>query len=233
MKSSFFLFPLLVACLFIACNKNNLSPSSVAAFNIVNASIGSQGLVINFSDTIVPYFAASEYTVGFGSSALFSPLTGKRPLVLTDLTDTAIPILKTNYQLNPGGIYSLFISGSISAPDTIFSKDNIPLYGLTDSLTGVRFVNLSEGSNPLSIDIAGNPNMSVLNSLPYKNISVFQSFPANSTAAANGYAFEFRDGISDSLLVSYPLNIVINKNQTLAFYGNSAIGFNVLAIANY
>lgn len=224
---------ILFSTILFSCGKQNVNPSTnLASFNIINVATNSSGMVANFSDSASAFL--TYYSIGYGSAYLYSPESGNRPLVLADLSDTAKPFLNTTYNLKLGGIYSLFVSGDVSAPDTLMTQDMIPNYPFGgDSVTGVRFVNLSKGGNPISIDIAGIPNTSVNSSLAYRTITSFQSFPATSTATANGYTFEFRDAVSDSLLATFPLNIVAFKSQTLSFYGNATVGLNVMSMNNY
>ncbi len=105
--------------------------------------------------------------------------------------------------------------------DSLLTPDVIPYYPYTgDSLTGIRFVNLSKWSNPISIDIQGSPNIELVSSLSYKVITTFQPLSANGAAQANGYNLEFRDEITDSVLATYSINIVLFESQTLAFLRN-------------
>jgi hypothetical protein len=219
--------------LLISCGKTGLTASQVVSFNLINAQVGSLGIVPAFaaSGTIV-YNGASS--VGYGSSFLYSTFSGKNPLTLAQVSDTTTPFFSGTFTLKLGGIYSLFVAGDVIGSDTLFSIDNIPVYPFGgDSVTGVRLVNLSKGTNPISVDIAGTPNTPVTANVAYKDITAFQSYAANTAAITTGYTFEFRDAISDSLLTTFALNIVPFKSQTLAFYGNATVGFAVMSINNF
>ena len=131
-----------------------------------------------------------------------------------------------------GNLYSLFITGTDTAsPDYVFVQDTVTQR--TDSTAGIRFVNLSAESNPVSIDIKGQANGVVVPSLTYKGITGFMSFPA--TSAISSYIFEFRDVIGGNLLASYTLsgvnthsptvaNTVLFRNLTIALIGQPAGG---------
>ena len=135
-----------------------------------------------------------------------------------------------------GGIYSLFLAGSDTTQvDTMFVRDNIPYYPVSgDSITGVRFVNLSKGGNPVLITLQSDATHTpIQNNIAYKTITAFAPYPANGNAQMKGYNFEFRDAVSDSVLATSYLNIYLFKSQTLAFYGNANIGYSVMSINNF
>jgi hypothetical protein len=210
----------------MACTKTN-NASTVAAVNIINVSPGTPSIYVNFWGDSAYYTVP---TVGYGSYVLFSIPAKNASLYLA--TDTIKPFFNGPFPLKAGQIWSLFLAGQSGVPDTLLLQDNIPHLSQTDSLTGVRFLNLAQGSNPISIDVQGASGQ-VTSNLPYKGVFGFQSFSANAAATTAGYVFEFRDGVSDSLLASYPLNIVPNLNQTLIFYGSASNGLSVMSENNY
>jgi hypothetical protein len=111
-------------------------------------------------------------------------------------------------------------------------QDMPPYHPSTDSTAGIRFVNLSAGSNSVSIDIQGNPNTPILSSLPYKDITNFELFAANTAAQINGYTFEFRDASSGNLLTTYTYAVSPFQNITICFIGSEdpTVGVPVSAI---
>jgi hypothetical protein len=232
----------LLVLLFLAsefsCTKTSIPPGT-SALNIVNTMVGSTGLVTNFSgslgskttDTFRYYAFAPQ--VYYGSANEISSYYGQTPLAISDFSDTTKVLLNVSLNLPINSIHTLFVTGSISSPDSLFTSDQVPYYPVSgDSVTGVRFVNLSTGSNPVRIDISGSSD-TLLSGLAYKSISPFQPLPANAMSQANGYTLEFRDAISDSLLVTYSLNIFLFKSQTLAFYGSPASGLTVMSYNNF
>jgi len=239
MKSS--LCYILLICLFWqSCIKSN-NFTGTSAFTIINAIPASNNLVTNFQGTGTGktptsfglYITANQ--VGYGSALEFGNYNGITNLILVQTSDTILPLFAGTFNFKPGGIYTLFLTGTDTLHiDTLFSQDNVSYYPYNgDSLTGVRFVNLVTGSNPVSVDIQSSPDsIPVLPSLPYKALSAFQPFSANSNAMNTGYNFEFRDG-SGNVLASTRLNILPFKSQTLALYGNASIGYNVMIINNY
>lgn len=228
MRLYFIFFAFVTAFAVAACSKSN-NLSTVAAVNIINVSPSSPSIYINFWGSPAEYYTLP--IAYYGSSTLFSiPAQNANLSLIIDTTSK--PFFNGAFTLRPGQIWSLFLSGLSGVPDTLLVRDNIPILTPADSLTGVRFVNLVQGGNPISIDIQGTSGQ-IANNLPYKGVEDFQTFSANSTANNEGYVFEFRDAISDSLLASTPLNIVRNKSQTLVFYGSASAGLSILSVNNY
>jgi len=164
-----------------------------------------------------------------------------------DTTVKSTPLYNFTLALSNNSIHSLFLTGTVSAPDTLYTSDVLPYYPPGDSVVGIRFVNLSPGSNPISVNITGNPLGSEANSLAYKGLSNFHQYPA--TSSISSYTFEFHDVATGNMLASYTLNGINNigsvfstnnyvyRNYTLALIGaNDSTGTfaqNCLLINNY
>ena len=220
------LFSLLTAeVLFsLACNKQNsiVVPTPTSAVNIVNASVNSSPLVPNFSNDTIKWFANAQ-TIGYGSSFEYSVASGNNViLAISQTSDTATVIFKASLNLKPRGIYSLFYCGepSQNGADTLFIEDQIPFYGITDSVVGVRFVNLVFGNTAISVNIQGDSVGSEIASLRYKGVSNFKSYPATSDVVS-GYTFEIRDAVSGTLLSTFTYSsFILFKNVTLVISGD-------------
>jgi hypothetical protein len=228
------LFILAAAVVLYSCGKSNNSNPTVSAFNIINAVNNSQGIIPNFGDSSIVY--ATHQQVPYASSYLFSPSTGTSPLTLVQATDTSHIFFSGNFKLIPGGIYSLFVSGdTLTGTDTLYSVDNIPYYPVTDSVIGIRFVNLSKASLPMSVNIQGTPTP-IANNLTYRQLTAFQTLPAI-LSVGGSYTFEVRDAVSDSLLTTYTLNFSPLKSQTLVIAGqelvNATVPLNMFSVNNY
>jgi hypothetical protein len=240
-KSLYFLCVLNALCIVASCKKSN-SVKGTSALTIVNIIPGSNNLVTNFfapqpggkeQDTLMWYASAAE--IGYGRYAELGSYSGNTKLSLSQISDTLQSICDVTLNLQISRIYSFFLTGTDTLHvDTLLTQDQIPYFPYTgDSLTGIRFVNLVTGSNPITIDIQGNPNTTMVGSLPYKGITAFTNLSANTNAQNNGYLFEFRDAISDSVLATYSLNINLLRSQTLAFYGSLSSGLSVMEINNF
>jgi hypothetical protein len=214
----------------LSCTKKKTFPGT-AALTLVNAVPNSTpSLVTNFSGTDpITYSNALKLVYGVvDKTNLALAYTGEQQLAIyryPDTTEHSTPLYNLALNLEPGAIYTLFLTGTLSAPDTMFSIDTPPYHPISDSSLGVRFVNLSSGSDPVSINIAGRANGSEVNGLSYKNMTGFTNYSA--TAAVSKYTFEFRNAATGVLITS--LDVAdINKatfnqrryrNFTLALIG--------------
>jgi len=196
---------LLIAAAFISsCKKTEVKPAG-ADLTIVNAVVGCYSMLTNFNGGGPLYYNSGANQVAYG--LFYAPTdelnhyTGLQHLALYNFPDTLKtdkPIVNLAINLPAGSIHTLFVSGTLESPDTLFVADNVPYHSLSDSTTSFRFVNLSKGSNPVSINLTGQPSGSVVSRLPYKGITKFINFPATSDIGT--YTFEFRDIATDTLI---------------------------------
>ncbi|MDR3712400.1 MAG: hypothetical protein P4L51_06265 [Puia sp.] len=218
------LLMLMVAVL--SCNK----PANVAApaaVNIINAIPTSQGVIPVFGTTDAPHYFANAREIGYGGVALYSPVGGSIALYIVQSSDTgdANPkndVFYGNLNLVAGGIYSLFLAGENTNSDTVFVQDH--LLAFSDSSAAVRFVNLSTGSQPITVNIQGNqPNDTEFGNLSYKAVSEFKKYSAKSSVPGY-YNFEIRDQKTDTLLVTFQWGYTLYRNNTLIISGSEAPG---------
>ena len=231
MKHTFFrqLPVWVLSCTLLACTKQTVSPT--ASLNLINAVPGSTpSLVTNFSGTtpIVWYRTALKLVYGTVDKASQSmSFTGPQKLAVflyPDTTTHSTPLFNLDLHLKPGTINTLFLTGTKTAPDTMLTTDILPYYPISDSSLGIRFVNLSAGSTPVSVNITGLANGSEAGSISYKNITGFKKYPA--TATVSQYNFEFRDAASGALLGSYILaGVNSNVASTAKRYRNFTLAF--------
>ena len=204
--------------IFIAysCQKDINGYSSTAALTIVNASAGNPKIIASASDTMVPYYR-NQAAISYKSFSESGYSAQKTPLIIVGSADTTVTLFRGNLDLKGGGIYSFFITGQVKAVDTLFIQDNIPSY--QDSVAGIRFINLSPGSQPISINLKGNSSTQTeFSSLSYKQPSSFKTYSA--TNGLTKYNFEIRDQSSGNLLISYAWPLVLRKNQTIIICGS-------------
>lgn len=205
----------------LACNKSNTTINSPASLNIINAISNSQPVIPVLGTTgSIQYFSAT--TVSYGTGQLYSPISGPNSIYIVQGTDTANPKLRLfngTLDLAAGDIYSFFVGGDTTNTDTLFVQDHIPVHN--DSTTGVRFVNLSPGSGPISITLDGNPaSQTEFDGLGYKKISSFKTYPANLGASGSQYVFVIRDQATGDSLTSYFWNGFLFKNNTIVISGS-------------
>ena len=196
-----------------SCKKNNVDlPSGGSSLTIVNALVGSSSLVTNFNYNVPLKYYRTAQQISYGAGFEFGNYSGDISLALSQINDTTNTVFKNVISLHKNTVNTLFITGTLASPDSFQTTDNPPYHAPTDSTAGIRFVNLSPGSNPISVDIKGNIAGSEVASLAYKNVSAFKNYAATSNIAS--YVFEFRDVASGTLLASYTLSGVNNGDGT-------------------
>ncbi|SEM62078.1 hypothetical protein SAMN05192574_101207 [Mucilaginibacter gossypiicola] len=206
----------------LSCKKNSLPAISSSSLTIVNALSGGYGLIPNFDSekTLIYYKNAAVITNnGFLE---FSGHLGNIPLSLAPQTDTLHTLYKNNILMEANSIHTLFVTGTIDNTDSYFTTDKVPAFAAADSLIGVRFVNISMGSKPVSINIKGQSN-ALVNGLAYKSASDFLPYAAKKTVPATvSYVFEIRDASTAALITTYTLSSLgtkISKSVTIALKG--------------
>ena len=220
--------------------------------------------VINTSKPIEWFAGANKiyYTLFYQ----YSPLAGNDTVYVVQNTDTLGVGPKATGQMYYGilpfkkwGIYSLFLCGTdTTSPDYLFTADTLPYHGPSDSTVGIRFVNLSAGSNPININVEGSPNGSPISNLSYKGISSFENYICNSSVQNSNYTIVISDAVTGNTLLSltgywgglgtigypgiglYDPNTgapLVFKNGTFAFIGqpgpNAAVPQQLIFIENY
>jgi hypothetical protein len=188
--------------------KKTVYPPAGANLTIVNSVVGCYSLLTNFNGGGPLYYNKNAGQISYGlyytPTDQFNNYSGVQHLALFNFPDTLKtdkPVVSLSINLPPGSIHTLFVSGTLTSPDTMFVSDNIPYHPSSDSTTSFRFVNLSKGSNPVSVNLTGDPSGSVVKNLPYKGITKFINFPA--TGNVGTYTFEFRDIATDTLIAKF------------------------------
>jgi len=250
MKNLIYIFTL-YCLVFFSCSKNNnvLPNSQGTSLNVINGIIGAAPLFVkNNNAGLIFSKIASGNKITYGAYLLSSPLAGQQSYQFIQNTDTLHTLVNLNLNLATGGTYSLFLAGTVSQPDTLLTRDNLPYYPAADSVGGVRFINLSVGAAPVSVDIKGNANGSEVASLPYKGATIFKTYSATHTVSS--YIFELRDAGTGTLIASYTFSGVNNatgtntatntfrfKNHTLALIGQpggtGAAAQKIILVNNY
>lgn len=241
------------------CEKQSQSPGTqaVASLTVINALptsaalipvSGTTGPVTFYNVSASPQYGSFQSfgtigSVSYGANVVLTQTSGSDTFYLVQRNvDTILDAHGKPSQTMFSGIldlagnsaYSLFITGSdTTAPDNLFVHDMLPYHAPGDSTVGIRFVNLSTNSQPVSINIEGLANGSEVQSLAYKDITDFKNYPA--TNDISNYLFVVRDAVTGDSLTSYNLagvnagssssaNTVLFKNLTIALIGQPAGG---------
>ena len=202
--------------------------SPLASLNIVHASVNLGAVKVNFTD-LKGLYSSITTTVAYGANTPYGVNAEVSvPVTIVPVSDTTKPVLASQFTFVNGGIYSLYLAGQSTAVDTVFVKDNIPSY--TDSLYGVRFINLSYNSVPIKVTLSTAPTTVLFSTLAYKQSSDFKSFPGKVTVATD--TFQVRNANTDSILAKYPIVKPRFFNCTLVWKGSwgTTTGTNALGI---
>ncbi len=206
MKKQSFIYACLLAIMLFSCGKATIMPKDAASLNIMNAVVGSQWLATNFKGG-TPYDFYNTLNLQYADPSFttkhYSSYSGEQPLWIYNYPDTTekdLPLLKLILQLPAGSIHSLYVTGTLAQPDTMFVEEHLPYHPLGDSTTSIRFINLSPGSQPLKVTIQGKSSPEAA-SIAYKTMSNFITYPVNVPQADD--VFEFRDAASDALITTF------------------------------
>jgi hypothetical protein len=226
------LFSILIFLLaFGACKKETTQPGAgTSGLTIVNGVVGSNVLRTNFNGTKlgVPYYRNLDILY-YGYSKSYNSYSGQLQLGLYQDT-TSKPVYNLSLEVPVNTIHTLFLMGTPQEPEQLYTTDQLPYHAPADSVIGIRFVNISRGTAPVSVNLVGQANGSEVQSLSYKGATSFKNYPAG--LAISSYKFEFRDQASGTLLDSYTLDginvpgfngssptTLRNKNFTLVLLG--------------
>ena len=134
--------------------------------------------------------------LGFGRNLKVSlPSDIERMITFVSAEDTTTVLLRETVSFGEGEIHSLFLTGSGENIEPVIFQD-FPLSFATDSIMGIRFVNLSPDSGMVTVSREGEM-VAISNDLDFKMASDFNEFSA--TREAGVYTFEFRDANGELL----------------------------------
>lgn len=219
---------------FTSCEKNDAGIPQLTSVNIINAVVNTTAIKVNPFGSAITYNSYTD-SVKFGAFKLYSLHAGtETPLTIVATTDTTKPLFTASLSINAGEYYALFLSGQYPQADTVWARDNFSNY--TDSLIGIRFINLSPNSNAVKINIKGNTTQNEVNSLGYKQLTDFKQYSAK--IANPNYQFEVRDVATSALLASFTLSYTRFHNHTLVIKGLAGVttganAFSVFSVNPY
>lgn len=200
---------MLLCLLMAACSKSKMPPPS-SSLLLVHTVAGAKPLATNFSGDVQGYFrTAKRITYKFynGNFDLINSYPGKSRLKLYQYPDTLakdLPLFDLNLDLTSGSVYTLFLTGTVTEPDTILKKEEIPFFPLKDSAMAIRLINCSKGSGPVTMNLAGEPEGSAAGSCAYKQSSAFKKYPLS--MSISNIVFEIRDAATGTVITTLPIN---------------------------
>jgi hypothetical protein len=205
----------------MSCHKSGDAGGAVS-LNVVNAMAKSTSIIpVIGSDAGISFFKTAQ-TVTYGNAQFYSPWSGANPLYIASGADSSRRLYSGNFNLAPGKIYSFFLAGDTTKPDTLFIQDEIPVY--SDSAAGIRLVNLMPDSKGVKVNITGNASTQTeFSDLGYRQSSSFKKYAATGSVSGSKYIFEVRNQ-ADSLLATYTWSYTRYKNNTLVLAGSAVKG---------
>jgi hypothetical protein len=179
---------MIVAIIISSCKKDEIKTPALTSLTVGNFKISGKAVKLGSNATTV----ANNNTNG----TQMALLAGENNLYFWPVGDSLRPYFVQNkFITQDREVYSLFLCGDTLSQDGILIKENIPYR--TDSTAGIRFINLSPNSTPLSITLSTSPTVNEVSNLAYKQYTEFRSYPGlyNST-----YTFQIRDASTQSPL---------------------------------
>ena len=193
---------------FAACKKDEIKNSPMASLRIVNGIAG--GTAIRNG--------AYAGTISNISSRLDNIQTGGFDIYIWPNGDSLHPYyVLPKFVAQDREIYSLFLCGPPTAVEGIIVKEDIPYW--TDTIAGIRFVNLSPNSTGINITRLSTPTVNDVTNLQYKSMTGFIGFPAGANV---GETFQFRNASTNAVLASVAFTKASMprwRNMSLVFRG--------------
>ncbi|MGH2646378.1 MAG: DUF4397 domain-containing protein [Ginsengibacter sp.] len=223
----------IISFIVASCSKESNHSFSTSSLTIVQAAMYVPSVAISFAETPGSFYQY-QAPLSYGSWMEYGIPSGATPLVVVSAEDTSHPLLDGTMDLKAGGIYSLYLTGNGAKADTIMKRDTIPYY--SSVLAGVRFINLSPDSQPVSINLEGNAiTQTEFNNLTYRQITPFKAYDAS--VQFGTYTFEIRDASTGNLLTTFSWNYTAAKSNTLVISGSvdpaSSTPLQVFQVNNY
>jgi hypothetical protein len=218
MRTIIRLFWLVSIILGVSCKKsgyNGVVPT--AALNVINAAPDVPALSVNFTSNPIS-FNQYQQLISFGSSWEWGVPPADSPILLISSLDTSKVFYSGTFSLKGGGVYSMYVLSGAPKGDVLFMEDSIPAY--KDSTSGIRFINLSPDSGPITVNLQGNdPSQTEFQDLAYKQISTFKGYDATSQSGGI-YNFEVWSKTSQTLLATFSWICRIQKSNTVVIFGS-------------
>lgn len=225
---------------FMACKKTEQAGEQLTAINVVNASLDLPAVKINTSSNSI-YWRLITDQVNYGANRFYYTPQGNSTVKAVAIADTTKLLLNNNFNLT-SKIYTLYLLGNASAVEPMLVEESSfpyirldqPKAPSIDSVTNVRFVNLSANSPALKVNIQGSSTNEITN-LAYKNSSNWKVYP-NKLVGTTYYVFEVRNASTNDLLISYTFGATATnrfRNVALIIKGNygTSSGSNAFGIS--
>ena len=203
-------FLLLTSALYIGCEDEDNLPFTAASLKVVHVAVNAPDVHINYFGRDMTFF--NNPTLSYSQDERFTLPPGiSREVKIVSAEDTLAQLLSTAITLEAGDIGTLFLLGQGGEMQGMFFNESLP--ALSDSLTGVRFINLSPDSGPVSVTLSGQDG-NLASDLSYPDDSGYLELEARRQVGT--YVFEFRDG-DDNIIGTASLEVIPERGTNAVF----------------
>ncbi|MBO9683997.1 MAG: DUF4397 domain-containing protein [Flavisolibacter sp.] len=195
-----------------SCKKDEHTDVPLATMRIANIVTGG---------TVAKLAGVSTTNINNNGSAYFGMFAGNPDIYVYPIDDSLHPYYHANksVEMKENEYFTLFICGTPDTPESVLVKENYTFH--SDSVGGIRFINLSPNSTPVNVTLSTNASVNEFENIAYKGITDFKLYPA--TSAITSYVFEVRAADNPAvILASFTINtesVFRFLNATLVFRG--------------
>lgn len=200
---------LIISIFLFSCKKQESQMIGAVRVNVINAAINVEGVKVRANEGKMSYSMITDQ-VFYGTNKFYFFQPGVISINAINSIDTTNVLFNKKLNLKTS-FYSIYIAGKANEIDTIFREEaDLPFIKTDilkplskDSVVNIRFVNLSQNSPPLSVNIKNNV-INEVNDLSYKTISSWNRYSAK--LVTTNYLFEIRNAQTGDILFTYSFN---------------------------
>lgn len=206
-KFSFAVIIVMAGLSLYSCKKNEIKRGGTVSFNVVNAIVGGNAVILNQSplDSVVNK-----------SSKLLKATAGDGLYISVFAYGKAGRMYYgTALNTSDGDVYTLLLSGPADGTPDVLAFRETAIPSANANSISVRFINLVQDGPAVSLNLVGEAPGPAL---AYKGVGQFKNYPEMAIPPVT-YDFEIRDASTGAVLGSYSLNPSEAKVCTLVWNG--------------
>ncbi|GAA3605110.1 DUF4397 domain-containing protein [Flavivirga amylovorans] len=212
---------IILAVFIVSCQVEDQPISTESSLRVLHASPNVSGIHVDYFQQEINL--ATNPALFYQENIRFTlPANEDRNVLVIPSNDTLSIAYQKSVNFRRGESHTLALTGNVDSIEGILFKDE--LLKITDSIVGVRFINLASNIGSISVGTSGGSS-NIVESINFGEASVFNEVTA--TQASGSYLFQFKD-TNNNVLASTFLNPLppfgikpIFKNFTYALVGNS------------
>ncbi|WP_316812564.1 hypothetical protein [Pedobacter heparinus] len=189
-----------------SCKSEDQALPATGTICVINAVTDAGAIKVNSSAKNIAW-SSQTTTTAYLARGFYYATEGNPNLIVVPALDTNAILFNASRAIK-SKVYTMYLSGTKVAVDTIFREEidfpyivtDVRIPSSADSVVNVRFVNLSIGSPALKIKLATGTGNEADN-LPYKGISTWKGYPAR--LATTVYSFQVRNAATDALITTF------------------------------